>query len=76
LSPAGFEDELAANPDPLVRGNCCPHQANLEAGDFLEVFLDDFLSVSRESSVAVPEQARVALIADANPACACFRRIF
>ncbi len=41
---------------------------HLEAGDSLGVFLDDFPSVSRELSIAVLEQARVALIPDANPA--------
>lgn len=41
---------------------------HLEAGDPLEVFLDDFPSVSRELAVAVLEQARVALVPDAHPA--------
>ena len=34
---------------------------HLAAGDSLEVFLDDFPSVSRELAVAVLEQARTAL---------------
>jgi hypothetical protein len=34
----------------------------------LEVFLDDFPSVSRELAVAVLEEARAALIIDAHPA--------
>ena len=42
--------------------------AHLEAGDSLEVFLDDFPSVSREMAVAVLEEARAALIPDAYPA--------
>jgi uncharacterized protein (DUF433 family) len=42
--------------------------AHLEAGDTLEVFLDDFPSVSRELAVAVLEEARAALITDAYPA--------
>jgi uncharacterized protein (DUF433 family) len=41
---------------------------HLEAGDSLEVFLEDFPSVSRELAVAVLEQARAALVADAHPA--------
>jgi uncharacterized protein (DUF433 family) len=40
----------------------------LEAGDSLEVFLDQFPTVSREASVAVLEQARQALVSDAHPA--------
>jgi uncharacterized protein (DUF433 family) len=41
---------------------------HLEAGDALEVFLGDFPSVSRELAVAVLEEARTALVADAHPA--------
>jgi uncharacterized protein (DUF433 family) len=41
---------------------------HLEAGDSLEVFLDDFPSVSRELAVAVLEQAHTALMTDAHPA--------
>ena len=41
---------------------------HLEAGDSINVFLDDFPSVSRELAVAVLEQARVALVPDAHPA--------
>jgi uncharacterized protein (DUF433 family) len=41
---------------------------HLEAGDSLEVFLDDFPSVSRELAVAVLEQAQAALIPDAHSA--------
>jgi uncharacterized protein (DUF433 family) len=40
----------------------------LEAGDSLEVFLAQFPTVSREASIGVLEQARKALVADANPA--------
>lgn len=40
----------------------------LEAGDPLETFLDDFPSVSRELAVAVLEDARAAVIANAHPA--------
>ena len=40
----------------------------LEAGDSLEVFLDEFPSVSREQAVAALEFAREAIVADAHPA--------
>lgn len=40
----------------------------LEEGDSLEVFLEQFPSVSREAAVAILEQARHALIQDAHPA--------
>jgi uncharacterized protein (DUF433 family) len=41
---------------------------HLEAGDTLEVFLDDFPSVSRELAVAVLERAQTTLVDDAHPA--------
>ncbi len=41
---------------------------HLEAGDSIEVFLEDFPSVSRQLAVGVLEQARAALTADAHPA--------
>ena len=40
----------------------------LEAGDSLEVFLDEFPSVTREQAVAALEIAREVLTADAHPA--------
>lgn len=39
----------------------------LEAGDSLEVFLDQFPSVTREQSIAALELARDVLTADAHP---------
>lgn len=56
---------------PVFTGTRVPVQTlfdHLQAGDSLEVFLDDFPSVSREKAVAVLEEARAALIADAHPA--------
>ena len=56
---------------PVFAGTRVPVKTlfdHLEAGDSLEVFLDDFPSVSRELAVAVLEQAHAALIADAYPA--------
>ena len=41
---------------------------HLEAGDSLEVFLDDFPSVSRELAVGVLELAQTSLLLDAHPA--------
>lgn len=40
----------------------------LEAGDSLEVFLDEFPSVTREQAVSALELAREVLTIDAHPA--------
>jgi uncharacterized protein (DUF433 family) len=40
----------------------------LEAGDSLEVFLEQFSTVRREQAAAALEMAREILTADANPA--------
>ena len=56
---------------PVFRGTRVPVRTlfdHLEAGDSLEIFLDDFPSVSRELAVAVLEQAHAALLPDAHPA--------
>ncbi|MDO9612455.1 MAG: DUF433 domain-containing protein [Serpentinimonas sp.] len=56
---------------PVFAGTRVPIKSlfdHLEAGDPLEVFLDDFPSVTRQQAVAVLEEARAALIADAHPA--------
>ena len=56
---------------PVFKGTRVPIKTlfdHLEAGDSLEIFLDDFPSVSRELAVALLEQARMALIPDAHPA--------
>ncbi len=56
---------------PVFTGTRVPIKTlfdHLEAGDSLEVFLDDFPSVSRKLAVAVLEEARAALIPDAHPA--------
>ena len=56
---------------PVFAGTRVPVRTlfdHLEAGDALEVFLDDFPSVSRELAVAVLEEAHAALIPDAHPA--------
>jgi len=56
---------------PVFTGTRVPVKTlfdHLEAGDSLEVFLDDFPSVSREQAIAVLEEARAAVLADAHPA--------
>ena len=56
---------------PVFAGTRVPIKTlfdHLEAGDSLEVFLDDFPSVSRDLAVAVLEEARAALLTDAHPA--------
>ena len=41
---------------------------HLEAGDSLDVFLEDFPMVSRSLAIAVLEEARSAVAPDAHPA--------
>jgi uncharacterized protein (DUF433 family) len=56
---------------PVFAGTRVPVKTlfdHLEAGDPLEVFLSDFPSVTRQQAVAVLEEARTALTADAHPA--------
>ena len=56
---------------PVFAGTRVPVKTlfdHLEAGDSLEVFLDDFPSVTREVAVALLEEARFALLPDAHPA--------
>ena len=56
---------------PVFAGTRVPIQNlfdYLEEGDSLDVFLKQFPSVSRLQAVAVLEQARASLVADAHPA--------
>ena len=56
---------------PVFSGTRVPVKTlfdHLEAGDSLEVFLNDFPSVTRQHAVAVLEDARAALTLDAHPA--------
>ena len=56
---------------PVFAGTRVPIRTlfdHLEAGDPMEVFLDDFPSVSRDLAVAVLEEAHAALLPDAHPA--------
>jgi len=69
-------DLIVVDPDihsgtPVFCGTRVPVKTlfdHLEAGDSLEVFLDDFPSVSRQLAIAVLEQAHAALSPDAHPA--------
>jgi uncharacterized protein (DUF433 family) len=54
---------------PVFVGTRVPFQAlidYLEAGQSLDEFLEDFPTVTREQAVAVLEQAKEALLADAR----------
>ncbi len=56
---------------PVFAGTRVPVQNlfdYLEEGDSLEVFVEQFPSVTCDIAVAVLEQARVALLPDAHPA--------
>lgn len=56
---------------PVFAGTRVPVKSlfdHLKAGDSLEVFLDDFPSVTRDAAVALLEEARFALLPDAYPA--------
>ena len=56
---------------PVFAGTRVPVKSlfdHLEAGDSLEVFLDDLSSVTRDAAVALLEEARFALLPDAYPA--------
>jgi uncharacterized protein (DUF433 family) len=67
------DPSITTSPDrlsgtPVFAGTRVPVQTlidYLEAGDSLEAFLGDFLSVSREHAVAVLELAKSALLAKA-----------
>ena len=56
---------------PVFNGTRVPVRIlfeHLEAGDPLDLFLDDFPTVTRELAVAVLEEARSAVAPDAHPA--------
>jgi uncharacterized protein (DUF433 family) len=56
---------------PVFAGTRVPVRVlfeHLEAGDSLDVFLEDFPTVSRALAIAVLEQARAAVAPDAHPA--------
>ena len=56
---------------PVFRGTRVPIRVlfeHLEAGESLEVFLEDFPSVTRDLAIQVLEDARAAVAPDAHPA--------
>ena len=56
---------------PVFKGTRVPVRIlfeHLEAGDSLDIFLEDFPSVSRELAIQVLEDARTALVSDAHSA--------
>lgn len=56
---------------PVFAGTRVPVRVlfdHLEAGDSLEVFREDFPSVTREAAIHVLEEARAAGAGDAHPA--------
>ena len=70
-SPRVISDPEILGGTPVFIGTRVPVRIlceHLEAGDALEVFLEDFPSVSRELAVQVLEGAKTALVLDANPA--------
>ena len=70
-SPRVISDPEILGGTPVFIGTRVPVRIifeHLEAGDSLEVFLDDFPSVSRELAIQVLEDAKMALMRDAHPA--------
>ena len=70
-SPRVVSDPEILGGTPVFAGTRVPVRVlfeHLEAGDSLDVFLDDFPSVSRDLAVQVLEDARNALVPDAHPA--------
>ena len=73
---AMYSEHVVLDPEilggtPVFAGTRVPVRIlfeHLEAGDSLDVFLEDFPSVSRDLAVRVLEDARAALVADAHPA--------
>ena len=56
---------------PVFKGTRVPVRIlfeHLQAGDSLDIFLEDFPSVSRELAIQVLEDARTALVSDAHSA--------
>lgn len=70
-SPRVISDPDILGGTPVFIGTRVPVRIifeHLEAGDSLEVFLQDFPSVSRELAIQVLEDAKMALVLDAHPA--------
>jgi uncharacterized protein (DUF433 family) len=70
-SPRVISDPEILGGTPVFIGTRVPVRIifeHLEAGDSLEVFLQDFPSVSRELAIQVLEDAKMVLVLDAHPA--------
>ena len=70
-SPRVISDPEILGGTPVFIGTRVPVRIifeHLEAGDSLEIFLEDFPSVSRELAIQVLEDAKMALVDDAHPA--------
>ena len=70
-SPRVISDPDILGGTPVFIGTRVPVRIifeHLEAGDSLEIFLEDFPSVSRALAIQVLEDAKMALVLDANPA--------
>ena len=70
-SPRVVPDPEILGGTPVFIGTRVPVRIlfeHLEAGDSLDVFLEDFPSVSRELAIQVLEDAKAVLVADAHPA--------
>lgn len=70
-SPRVISDPVILGGTPVFIGTRVPVRIifeHLEAGDSLEVFLDDFPSVSRVLAIEVLEHAKMALVLDAHTA--------
>ena len=70
-SPRVTSDPEVMGGTPVFIGTRVPVRIlfeHLEAGDTLEVFLEDFPSVSRELAIQVLEDARSYLVSDAHSA--------
>jgi uncharacterized protein (DUF433 family) len=69
-SPVHSDPEIMSG-TPVFQGTRVPFQAlldYLEGGDSLDVFLDDFPSVTRQQAVEAIRQAGQMLVAHARPA--------
>ena len=70
-SPRVVSDPDILGGTPVFVGTRVPVRIlfeHLEAGDSLEVFLEDFPTVSRELAIQVLSDAQAALITDTHPA--------
>ena len=70
-SPRVISDPDILGGTPVFIGSRVPVRIifeHLEAGNSLEVFLEDFPSVSRVLTIQVLEDAKMALVLDAHPA--------